>query len=202
MSNAEQQNQQPSTTSVPMELEKDDLFHILDNVNMWIENCDNKASTILATIGIVASLIFTTDAFEALTNLVKTSLSNGGWKCLWAVGALLSIVSMAVGIFYLVLVITPKLIFTYTHKDRGRTETSDFPSLMFYGQVAKQESVDDYKNNIGSADKEFVYKDLCFQIHSASIICTTKFQNLKKGLASFFIGLLLLVIFLLCCVFI
>lgn len=198
MTNNKQENLQP-TEGGSLEIEKDDLFHILDNVNMWIGNCDNKASTILATIGIVTSVIFSTDVFESLQVLIKADLSNGGWNCLLAVGALLSLISMLVGVFFLVLVITPSLIYTYIHKEHGRTVTSDFPSLMFYGQVAKQESVDKYHTDIIGADKNSVLKDLCFQIFSASKICTAKFQNLKKGLVIFFISFLLFVIFLLGC---
>ena len=199
MCNNTSPNAQPPMTSVPLELDKDDLFHILDNVNAWIGNCDNKASIILAAIGIVASVILSTDTFRSLTDLIKADLSNGGLNRLLAGCVLLSLVLMLVGIFFLVQVITPNLIYTYKHTEHGRTVTSDFPSLMFYGQVAKQDSVDKYHANIMGVDNNSVYKDLCFQIFSASKICTTKFQNLKKGLAFFFIGLSLFVLFLFLC---
>jgi len=46
---------------------KDDAFKILDNINMWIGNCDGKVSTILAGIGIITAVVFSSDVFITST---------------------------------------------------------------------------------------------------------------------------------------
>ena len=54
----------------------EELNDNLDRVNMWIGNCDQKASFILAIIGVVLSICFTSDLFAFIKgNIVSPIIS-------------------------------------------------------------------------------------------------------------------------------
>ena len=57
-------------------LKKEDLYHILDTINMWINNCDTKASIILGIIGVVFSIVFSSDYIRIVKRILEKSLSS------------------------------------------------------------------------------------------------------------------------------
>ena len=46
------------------------LEQSLDRVNMWIGNCDQKAGFLLATIGVIMTILFTSDFMKEVKNAV------------------------------------------------------------------------------------------------------------------------------------
>lgn len=169
---------------------KDDAFKILDNINMWIGNCDGKASTILAGIGIITAVVFSSDVFSRLYSIVIGSFSKSGWLLIFSVILWISIISMFAGAACFVMTLIPRLRYSYKVKSKDRPK---FDSIMFYGAVGDLE-FSSYKTKADKITNDKVMDDLYFQITSAAKICKTKFQYLRKGIIFFFVGLLFFVI--------
>ena len=100
----------PQTTSVQETIvvnrtsfNEQDLKENLDRVNMWISNCDQKASFVLATLGVGMTILFTSDLVKYIRKTIivpfKTylcdNIQNVDWlKCV----IVLSLIYVCIGV--------------------------------------------------------------------------------------------------------
>lgn len=186
---------------------RDDAYKTLDTINMWIENCDNKASIILGSIGVIVSIILGSDFAKVIKNIVETAFTDiDFWKIVYTIIFSTAVIICLIGFGYFVSCITPKIILNKfmsekiqkniikRNKDKKnfRKASNTKESIMFYSIVAATK-YDQYIEQVKSICQDFdnVMADLVFQIHSASVICDSKFKKLQKGIVLFSIGLVL-----------
>ena len=166
------ENEQPA-------YEKEDLYRILDTVNSWIHSADNKASILLAFVGVCITVVVTSSLFNDVCKLISDILLSGA---MWL--RILFVVACVVGIIriiMLVAVIIPKIIRIPWLKENIPLFQHD--SFMFHGSIAKK----DYQAYEQQMHKIFgtgnlVIDDLIYQIHSASVICVKKMEYLQKSI--------------------
>lgn len=182
---------------------KEYAFKTLDIVNMWINNCDSKASIILGSIGVIFSIILSSDFTKAIKRIIENAFINiDFYKIVYIIILILAISICVIGLFYLVSCIVPTIILNKSNSKKiKKRKNSKSPainspkSLMFYGIIATEEYEEYLKLVISNCDNfDTVMSDLTFQIHSASVICNSKFKKLQKGITLFSIG------FLICCI--
>lgn len=163
----------------PTSAEVDEMQRNLDCTNMWIGNCDQKASFLLALVGVVMTIIFTSGAvskiIEVLVNpFIAYWKEQVGSFCFWRaldvffliVGLVLAFVSM----IYLLLSLMAK-----TDYSRFQQPGMEQKSHLFYGHIASM-TYDEFCHT--DVDK---YNDLRSQVYTNSIICSDKFKNYKIG---------------------
>ena len=181
------------------QFDKSDAYKVLDTVNMWINNCDTKASIMIAAISIVATVFFTTDIFDIVSSVViNSSKLLSGWMIIYNIILWLSVICLIVGVIFLIRVIISKVITTFkSSNNEGKLETKTYPSFMFFGLIANKGLYNDfnaYCSKVQSVSNEEIIEDLCYQIYNASSICNKKFKNFKKGLFLVLGGLLAFVL--------
>lgn len=90
---------------------KDDAYKTLDTINMWINNCDTKASIVLGSIGVVATIFLSSDFVHPIKNIIEKSFSNLIWpNSLYCIVLIIGIILCVIGICFFVSCITPKII--------------------------------------------------------------------------------------------
>lgn len=178
---------------------REDAYKTLDTINMWINNCDTKASIILGSIGVIATIFLSSDYARIMKRVIENSVVNiNFWKIIYIVILFIAIVCCGIGILYFVLCITPNIILNTKSFDaiiKKNKDKDNFDSIMFYGSI----SLFDYKSyqekvKIRCDNFDDVMRDLTFQIYSAACICNLKFVRLKKGIIFFLIGLIVCVL--------
>lgn len=158
----------------------DELVEILDRNTTWIENCDNKASTILSVVGVVAGIFLATDYVEKIYSVAMFMISKeylNIWSMLYILIMVASIVGMIVGCLFLIQVLVPRYRME-EYKKRGITKES----VIHYASVAKHKSFTKYRNKLFQHSEEDMIDDLAEQIYICAIICEKKFIAYKKGL--------------------
>lgn len=179
-----------------MEITEDELKLRLDRINSWINNCDQKASILLAVEGIVVTILCTSDYISWIrqklifpiyyyyeTRNGEFSLINAIQLCLLTVMLVLIVSS----IFYSLQVIkgtTDPSLF----KQSGLTEKS-----LLHFTFISSESFNNFKRATINQSNESMLNDLLSQIYINSSICTTKFKYHKKSVYYFCWFLFLLV---------
>ena len=163
----------------PAPTEADEMERCLDRTNMWIGNCDQKASFLLALVGVVITIIFTCGAASKINDVLVSPLITY-WKndigsfCFWRmVDALLLIAGMAlvfVSMIYLLLCLMAK-----TDYSQFQQPGMEQRSHLFYGHIASM-TYDEFCHT--TVDK---FNDLRSQVYTNSIICNDKFKNYRKG---------------------
>ena len=170
---------------------QEQLSQNLDRVNMWIGNCDQKASFLLAVVGMVVTVICTSNVFTKVKEIIITPFvtyltDKSGSFCLsrFLISILFfgGLICLLVSIFYLLRCLMAKTN-PNDYKQPGMVEKS----RLFYGSIAnmKYEEFCSDENNFDS--------DLQSQIYTNSVICSQKFENYKTALRFTFKALPLLV---------
>lgn len=150
----------------------------LDRVNMWIGNCDQKASFILAIIGVVLSICFTSDLFAFIKgNIVSpiiSALDNSTSISLLTIFEALLLLML----FAFLIMSVFRMIFALRAK----------PDLQIISQPGMESnSMLHYQTIANMSYREFCEKevhilnDLRSQFYVNSCICTSKFENYKRG---------------------
>ena len=163
---------------------------VLNQIIGWTSNCDTKASIILAFIGILVSVTFTS---EYLLGGVQTEIENiiNYWKngtggfCLLSTLMFLSlsgfVISMLLCCYYAITSLKANL-------------KCNYDSIIFFGKIAKL-SEEKYIERVNSITEEEFEQDKLSQIHICAKICNEKFKFYNKSIKYLKWGLSLFVWF-------
>jgi hypothetical protein len=158
---------------------KNDANKDLDRIIGWVNNCDNKASIILGTYGVMATILFTTNFIEKLKSIVTLSVDKVTFGHLIYLSlSAISIILVFIGLYKLVKIIVPN------------TDSKGTNSLIFFGSIAENK-IDGYLYRLDSCSDADLLKDIKSQIYINSKICDKKFKNLKTGLQFSLPGIIL-----------
>ncbi|WP_301390137.1 Pycsar system effector family protein [Enterococcus spodopteracolus] len=159
---------------IDYEKRNEELYQRMDRINEWIKSCDNKTSILLATFGIFSS-IFISDFFRnkciSIARYMLDKVEFGSILYLFTFS--IFIVSLGVGLFYLVKELSPKLSFKNINSGN---------SLIFFGSIGDK-TYDQFKQLIDEEEEENTYRDIIYQIYINSKICADKHMYAKKGLS-------------------
>lgn len=164
--------------------EHEKLSEILDRTIGWTENCDGKASTVLASLGVIAGVLLATDYVKKIANIYRFMADNPTfWSVAYLIACAVAIGTMIVGCLNLIGVLKAR-IGRNDYTKRGVRGSS----LIFFASIAKYEKLDDYKAKLENCSDEQLINDMIAQIYICSVICQKKFDLYKKGLNCTLIG--------------
>lgn len=165
----------------------------LDRVNMWIGNCDQKASFILAILGVVLSIFFTSDSFvfikSEIVSPIISAFKNPAAICfltlIEAVILLMIVSFLIISVFRMIFVLRAK-----TDLKKLSQPGMESNSMLHYQTIANM-SYQEF------CEKEVhIHNDLRSQFYVNSCICTSKFENYKKGVKCLEWSIILSIVFI------
>lgn len=150
----------------------------LDRVNMWIGNCDQKASFILAIIGVVLGICFTSDSLvfikSDIVSPVISAIDNSTTISLLTIfEALLLLMLFAfliMSVFRMIFALRAK-----TDSQKLSQPGMETNSMLHYQTIANMTYRGFCENEV------HILNDLRSQFYVNSCICASKFENYKKG---------------------
>lgn len=180
-------------------MERDDIKQyadeIYEQVSSWINNCDSKASILLAFVGVILSISFTSDyilgGIEGLAKDVVSLIKREGNSCACASFFILVVLGLSIGFF--VDSIRNLLLVLYARMDDSRDR--DNPSISFYRSIGSK-PYDEYKNLVEKISDDNYIEDKLRQVYDCSKICTNKFNFYNEGIKSMKIGLVFLAVYI------
>lgn len=179
--NAEANNTEPGNTA--SDEKKEELQHIYDTVNMWTNNCDQKAGILLAIIGVIITILVSSDFMKNLRVYIFSPFMD-----YWTGNSELAFSWSRFNVFFLLLISTIMLIMschylfkTISANNDYQKMREDYPELVnksyiFFGEISKM-SYEDFKK-----DEVNYLEDLKSQIYVNSKIASNKFLNYNKSL--------------------
>ena len=161
----------------------------LDRVINWVNNCDQKASILLALLGLVVTLVFTSDVFVKIDSIIITPfftyLKTGeGYFCfirtLLSILLFVSLISVSLLIKYLIATLSANLNYDKIRdKEPGMVEKS----YIYFNSIANM------KYNDFNPSTDAYYEDLRSQVYANSLICKKKFENYAKAIRCIYVAL-------------
>lgn len=161
----------------------------LDRINAWISNCDQKAGILLATIGVMITVLLTTNFVDGVKNdIVSPFLDYLKYpkayvfslpRCLFFISLLLTVFVCGATSF--------NSLKTISATTDSKSISGDNPSLVSKSYLFFQTIADmNYAEFKEFGDDEKYQDDLTSQIYINSKICAAKFEQYKKALHWFY----------------
>jgi hypothetical protein len=161
----------------------------------WTENCDTKASIMIAFLGIFASIFFTSDYIlnsieELVTNITLYWQTGQGGFSFFGL-----IIFVFLGLTILFITWAVLLLFTVL---AGKTKCEE-NSILFFQQIQNQ-SLSDYLEKVETLNDESIIKDRYTKIYNCSKRCAEKFDKYNKSVSKIRWALSFLLLFIICIV--
>ena len=162
---------------------KEELLHTYDTVNMWTNNCDQKAGILLAIIGVIITILVSSDFMKNLRAYIFNPFID-----YWTGNCDLAFSWSRFNVFFLLLISAIMLIMSCHylfktinanidyHKIRNDNPELVNESYIFFGSITKMTYEDFKKNEVNYLE------DLKSQIYVNSMIASNKFLNYNKSL--------------------
>ena len=146
--------------------------YVYDLVNGWIENADNKVSVSCGMFSVVFGILsFLSDHYLNMTDM---PVVNESWHCIYKWSFIVSLLVMAVAVFFYARAITPNL------KSSGEKRIpKKYP--IYYGDISSLR-LTEYRERIIKGDDNDFNEELIREIHTNSQICTRKMKQYKLGI--------------------
>ncbi len=171
-------------------MNKEEKFRELERIDLWINNADTKISYLLAFLGIIATIIFTSDNMiqkvkKCFDNILKLNEQD-----------IVNILSLMLVITVMVLVIfIAKCIYHLLKASNAKVNITNINtnSTLFFGSIATS-TIEEFKEQIKKQTEEELEDDIVEQIFINSKICNEKMKNYNKAIKYLKISLIILII--------
>lgn len=174
-------NNPPNKKEPQLWEQKEDLIDRLDRILEWIKACDTKASVLLASIGIVATILTSEKFIQKEYDLWCFFSQN--IDCLKVIYILLFFIFFGfiiLSIIFFILELNPFLF----SKKSGNTKID---SLYFFGTISKKDR-GIFKKQYFERTLENDIEDLLDQVYINAKICNLKYKRTKWGIICSTIG--------------
>lgn len=155
----------------------------LDRTIGFINSCDTKASIMLAVLGVILTIIFTSSILDNIVNMADT-ISKSLSLCNW-----IFIVSSALSAFLFIFGVVKLTMVLY-----AMVSVSGEDSKIYFLDISKNENYTSYKNKLQRIKSNDLLDDIANQIYINAVICSKKYERYNKGLKFSLIGLAMLLI--------
>ena len=154
----------------------------------FISNCDNKASIILTAVGVLLTIILTSEGLASIKDILKKSLSQITFlNFIYMFMFFSSVIILLSGILFLISVLIAR---SGIRETKGSVQKN---SLIFFGGINSFNRIANYEKAIKKMDKKDLLDDLISQIYINSKIATKKYRRYNLGLKFTVIGFFLFI---------
>lgn len=179
------------------ELSTEDIEYKIDIATQTLErnigfvtNCDNKTSIVLATFGVLITIILTNEGLNAIFNIIRTCFETKSFcNIFYLICFTTAIFIMAVGFYNLGSVLFART----TEESIGRKDEN---SCIFFMGIRKIGNCKTYNQIFFEMNKEELLNDLIEQIYINADIAAVKYAKYNRGLKFTMVEFILFVIFL------
>lgn len=160
----------------------EEMNNILERTIGFVDNCDTKASIMLALFGVLLTVLCTSKITDNISEIVDTLKQQiGGWDYVYIVGAIISLLLLATSVGLFILVLSAKV------------QISGFDSKIFFKDISENSSSRIYGKKVKTMTEDEYVNDIINQIYINAKICTEKYERYNLALTLGTIGSLLFI---------
>lgn len=172
---------------------KDYYAEVHNQIIGWTNNCDTKASIVLAFVGVLVSIAFANDYILDTISVQVENILRFWSDDIGEFSVISTIMFISLGG---VLIFMGICFYFAINALRANINCSD-DSIIFFGKIARlsREAYFDKVKNI--TDSEY-QQDKLSQIYNCATICNAKFKYYNKSIGALLKGLLSFIAFIVC----
>ena len=153
----------------------------------FIANCDNKTSIVLASIGVLLTIILTNNGINEIFKIIKSCISEKNFcNVFYLICFFISISVLLFGFYNLCSVLIART--------QNKNESN---SLIFFSGIIKNGNKNSYFEKFVAMSQEEYLDDLISEIYINASIATTKYKKYNLGFKCTAIGFVAFIIILL-----
>lgn len=150
----------------------------LDRIIGFISNCDTKASIMLAVLGVILTIVFTSSIFDNIVCMADT-ISKSLSLCNW-----IFIFLSALATFLFIFGVVKLTMVLY-----AMVNISGKDSKIYFLDISENKDNDFYRKKLQKIKSIELLDDIVNQIYINSTICSKKYKRYNNGLKYSLIGL-------------
>lgn len=162
---------------------------VLKRNTEWIQNCDSKATTVLAFVGVLITVVCSKDSFLFLKAAILLIVESCSVKLLFLVAFIMACTIFCYGIYEIV-----NVLFACVDAEKFKQKDLVIDSKIFFGSIGNNDEYSVFYDKFCSKDDEDFLKDLLSQIYITSIIANTKYLHYNSGLKFLILSFIMLVV--------
>ena len=163
--------------------------YLLNRVDGWINNCDNKVSIILGVSGVILTVIMTSEGIKKIINIIYKVIhyiyEYNHLAFLYFVTFMFSMMMILYGLIRFIMVIIARI-----NERKYKQEGLIINSIVFYGTIARRKFKTFQEEYFNLSEKE-VLNEILSQVYINSLIAEEKFKNYNIALKYLGIGIFL-----------
>ena len=158
----------------------------------FINGCDTKTSIVLASVGVLLTIILTNNGLSEIFQITKACIDAKTFcSILYLVGLIISSCTLVVGLWKLVSVLIAKV------EPPTKTARQPVSSLIFFGGILKAGNPSTYRSKFIAMKDAELLDDLISEIYINAEIATQKYHRYNLGLRLVVLGFVFFVLLLL-----
>lgn len=155
----------------------DYALKVLERTDAWINNCDNKMSVLLGTIGIILTILLTTESISKACGFVMRLFEEVNLhKALFLMALFIVLFFYIITAFHVI-----NTVFARTDSNRYFQKKMSEKSNVFFGSVSKMSYAEYMKHFVHETTEERL-NDILSQIYINSVIASEKYKNYNRSL--------------------
>ena len=149
----------------------------LERTDTWIDSCDNKMSVLLGALGIMLTILVTTESISKACGFILRLFEDVNWhNILFLIALFIVLFSYTMTVYYIV-----NTVFARVDNNRFFQKKMSKKSNVFFGSISKL-SFAEYKNSFIHETAEEQINDILSQIYINSVIASQKYKNYNSSL--------------------
>lgn len=152
-------------------IKAEELNVILDRTIGFVQNCDTKASIVLALFGVILTVICASNITNSIVDIadkVKENINGGG--CLYILCVMVAAIMVTISVIELLLVIGAKI------------DKTGLDSKIYFKDISENVNCCIYGNKIKELSEESYIDDIIAQIYINAQICAKKYERYNMAI--------------------
>ena len=150
---------------------------VLERTDSWIDNCDNKMSVLLGALGIMLTILVSTESVSKACGFILRLFEDLNMhSILFLIAFFIVLISYIINIFHIV-----NTVFARIDNNRYFQKKMSKKSNVFFGSVSEM-SFAEFKNGFVHETTEQQINDILSQIYINSVIASRKYKNYNRSL--------------------
>lgn len=161
---------------------------VLKRNTEWISNCDSKATTVLAFVGVLITIVCSNDNFLFLKDAILSMVNSCSLKMLFLVAFVIFSTLFSYGIYEMINVLFARI-------DAGKYRHKELvtDSKIFFGSISNNVDYSIFYHKFIQEDDSGFLNDLLSQVYITSIIANSKYTHYNTGLKFLILGFTMLI---------
>lgn len=168
-------------------------WNLLERTDSWISSCDSKLSILMGMLGVIVTILITSDSITAFCEFVKARVDSvynqrDTSGLVFLIAIVMAFVFTVISMYHVINASIARI-----NEEKYKQENLKTNSNLYFGTISKRQFKEYYKD-FSKEDNEEQLRDIMSQVYINSCIANKKHIEYDKALSWFLLTLVYILI--------